>query len=106
MLHGICNTDANRQPSQTFRSLFLQESIKRGILAPSFIVSYSNSVEDITKTINAVDQALGVYKKALNMVAISIYLEIQQSRFLENSIGNRRNDQKEISSTVVVQLVA
>jgi glutamate-1-semialdehyde 2,1-aminomutase len=55
----------DRRPSQPFRTLFLQEMIRRGVLAPSFVVSYSHSDEDIDRTIEAVDGALGVYKRAL-----------------------------------------
>ncbi|HEY1802811.1 MAG TPA: glutamate-1-semialdehyde 2,1-aminomutase [Terriglobales bacterium] len=50
--------------SQSFRTLFLQELIRRGIIAPSFVVSFSHSDEDIDRTIEAVDQALAVYAKA------------------------------------------
>ena len=57
--------DAHGKPSQAFRTLFLQELIRAGILAPSFVVSFSHSNEDIDRTIDAVDQALGVYAKAL-----------------------------------------
>jgi glutamate-1-semialdehyde 2,1-aminomutase len=57
--------DSSKQPSQPFRTLFLQEIIKRGILAPSFVVSYSHSDTDIDRTIKAVDEALSVYRKAL-----------------------------------------
>ncbi|MBZ5634673.1 MAG: glutamate-1-semialdehyde 2,1-aminomutase [Acidobacteriia bacterium] len=57
--------DANGQPSQAFRTLFLQELMGRGILAPSFVVSFSHSDEDIDRTVEVVDQALGVYAKAL-----------------------------------------
>ena len=58
--------DHKKNPSQAYRALFLQEIIKRGILAPSFINSYSHSSIDIEKTIGAVHEALGVYKKALD----------------------------------------
>jgi glutamate-1-semialdehyde 2,1-aminomutase len=57
--------DNSKQPSQSFRTLFLQEIIKRGVLAPSFVVSYSHSDSDIDKTIDAVDEALSIYRKAL-----------------------------------------
>lgn len=57
--------DEEGKPSQAFRSLFLQETIGRGILAPSLVVSYTHMDEDIEKTVDAVDGALGVYKKAL-----------------------------------------
>ena len=39
--------DQEKNPSQPFRTLFLQEIIKRGILAPSLIVSYSHKDQDI-----------------------------------------------------------
>jgi len=57
--------DAEKRPSQEFRTLFLQELLKRGILAPAFIVSYSHSDRDLRRTIEAVQAALGVYRKAL-----------------------------------------
>ncbi len=54
------------QPSQEFRTLMLQETIKRGLLIPSLVVSYSHSDADIATTIEAIDQALFVYRKALS----------------------------------------
>jgi glutamate-1-semialdehyde 2,1-aminomutase len=58
--------DENKQPSQPFRTLFLQEIIKRGIIAPSLVVSYSHTDEDIEKTLEAFNEALFVYRKALD----------------------------------------
>jgi glutamate-1-semialdehyde 2,1-aminomutase len=55
----------DRQPSQPFRTLFLQELIRRGILAPSFVISYSHSNDDVDRTIEAADGALEVYARAL-----------------------------------------
>ena len=52
-------------PSQAFRTLFLQELIRGRILAPSFVVSFSHTDEDIDQTIDVVDQAFGVYASAL-----------------------------------------
>lgn len=57
--------DTKKQPSQAFRALFLQETIKRGILAPSLVVSYSHTDADIDKTVEAIHGALYVYHKAL-----------------------------------------
>jgi glutamate-1-semialdehyde 2,1-aminomutase len=57
--------DAEKHPSQPFRTLFLQEMIRHGILAPSFVISYSHSDADIEKTIQAVHAALSIYRKAL-----------------------------------------
>jgi glutamate-1-semialdehyde 2,1-aminomutase len=56
----------DRQPSQPYRTLFMQELIRRGVLAPSFVVSYSHGDEDIDRTIDAVDGALEVYRRALS----------------------------------------
>lgn len=58
--------DHDQQPSQPFRTLFLHELIQRGILAPSLIVSYSHTDEDIDKTIKAIHESLHIYRKALN----------------------------------------
>ncbi|HEX4005019.1 MAG TPA: glutamate-1-semialdehyde 2,1-aminomutase [Acidobacteriaceae bacterium] len=57
--------DDTGAPSQNLRTLFLQELIRGGILAPSFVVSFSHSDEDIDRTIDVVDRALAVYSKAL-----------------------------------------
>ncbi len=57
--------DRDGKPSQAFRTLFLQELIRRGIIAPSFVVSFSHSDADLDRTIDVVDDALGVYAKAL-----------------------------------------
>jgi len=56
----------DRQPSQSYRALFMQELIRRGVLAPSFVVSYSHTDEDIDRTVEAVDGALEIYKRALS----------------------------------------
>ncbi|HET6328357.1 MAG TPA: glutamate-1-semialdehyde 2,1-aminomutase, partial [Planctomycetaceae bacterium] len=58
--------DQAGRSSQDFRALFLQELIKRGILAPSFVVSFSHSDRDIDLTIDAVAEALSVYRRALD----------------------------------------
>ena len=57
--------DQSRQPSQAFRTLFLQETIKRGLLMPSMVVSFSHADADIDRTIDAVGEALRVYRQAL-----------------------------------------
>jgi len=66
--------DRDKTPSQSFRTLFLQELIRRRILAPSFVVSYSHSNRDIDATIAAVRESLAVYKRALEE-GIDRYLE-------------------------------
>lgn len=66
--------DVNKQPSQPFRTLFMQEMIKRGIIAPSFVVSYSHSEEDIDRTLDAAAEALAIYRDALSD-GVDKYLE-------------------------------
>ena len=63
LFYGTC--DAEGQPSQAFRALFLQETIRRGVLMPSLVVSYSHTDDDIARTVAAVDGALEVYARAL-----------------------------------------
>jgi glutamate-1-semialdehyde 2,1-aminomutase len=58
--------DQDRKQSQAFRSLFLQETIRRGVLIPSLVVSYSHTDEDIDLTVAAIDGALEVYRRALD----------------------------------------
>jgi glutamate-1-semialdehyde 2,1-aminomutase len=58
--------DEKRQPSQGFRALFMQELIRGGVLAPSFVVSMSHTENDIDFTVDAVAKALEVYRKALD----------------------------------------
>lgn len=57
--------DQDKKPSQPFRTLFMQEMVKRGIIAPSLVVSYSHSDRDIDRTVEAVAESLIVYRKAL-----------------------------------------
>ncbi len=57
--------DASGRPSQAMRSLFLQETIRRGILMTTLVVGYSHSDEDIDRTLSALDEALPVYRQAL-----------------------------------------
>ena len=58
--------DAAMRPSQPFRTLFMQELLKRRIIAPSFVVSYSHTAQDIEQTIAAVTEALVLYRRALD----------------------------------------
>ena len=58
--------DEELKPSQEFRTLFMQEMIRRGVIAPSFVVSFSHGDSDIKRTAEAVFEALVVYRKALD----------------------------------------
>jgi glutamate-1-semialdehyde 2,1-aminomutase len=66
--------DKKQEPSQAFRTLFLQETMRHGLLMPSLVISYSHSAEDIQRTIDGVTVALRVYARALEQ-GIDRYLE-------------------------------
>jgi len=58
--------DQEMHPSQPFRTLFLQETLKQGMIMPSLVVSYSHSDEDIDRSVGAIAEALVIYRKALD----------------------------------------
>ena len=58
--------DPDGQPSQHYRALLMQELIARGVLGPSLVISFSHSDDDIAKTINAFDEALAIYRAAID----------------------------------------
>jgi len=66
--------DRGLKPSQSFRTLFMQELIARGIIAPSFVLSFSHSDAEINRTAEAVHAAHAIYRKALDE-GIDKYLE-------------------------------
>jgi glutamate-1-semialdehyde 2,1-aminomutase len=43
----------------------MQEMVARGVIAPSFVVSWSHTEADIDRTVEAVAEALRVYRRAL-----------------------------------------
>ena len=53
------------QPSQAYRTLFLQELLRRGVLAQSFVISAAHTDADLAVTVDAVRGALPVYREAL-----------------------------------------
>jgi glutamate-1-semialdehyde 2,1-aminomutase len=59
--------DSQRQPSQPYRTLFLQEMLKHGFLVPSLVLSYAHSDEDISRTIEAAAESLRIYREALEV---------------------------------------
>ena len=63
MVYGT--RDAAGVPSQPFRTLFLQELLRNGVIAPSFVVSSAHTDDDVDRTVAAVDAALDVYAKAI-----------------------------------------
>jgi glutamate-1-semialdehyde 2,1-aminomutase len=58
--------DEQKKPSQPFRTLFLQETMKRGLLMPSLVVSYSHTDQDIDRTLEAIGESLRIYRQALD----------------------------------------
>jgi glutamate-1-semialdehyde 2,1-aminomutase len=67
----LCNLiyitrDQDKNRSQPFRTLFLQETIKHGLLMPSLVVSFSHTDADIDRTVEGIGEALYVYRNALN----------------------------------------
>ncbi len=64
LIFSTCDRQGNRSPA--FRTLFMQELIRRGVLGPSFVVSFSHTDVDIARTAESVSEALCVYRKALD----------------------------------------
>jgi glutamate-1-semialdehyde 2,1-aminomutase len=62
-------------PSQAFRALFMQELVARGVLAPSFVISYAHAPADVDRTLEAVDGALAVYQRALEAGSVEGLLD-------------------------------
>ena len=58
--------DAGGAPSQPYRTLFLQELVRRGVLAPSFVVTTAHTDAVVDRTVEAVAGALAVYAQALD----------------------------------------
>lgn len=57
--------DREGRPDQAFRTLFLQELIRRGVLGPSLVTSQAHAPEDVERTLEAIDGACAVYSRAL-----------------------------------------
>ncbi|MGX1804430.1 glutamate-1-semialdehyde 2,1-aminomutase [Nocardia sp. NPDC055321] len=57
--------DPNGVPAQSYRTLFLQELLDRGVLGQSFVTSAAHTGADIDLTVEAARDAAIVYRKAL-----------------------------------------
>lgn len=57
--------DAQGEPSQPYRTLFMRCLLQGGVLAPSFVVSAALSEEDVDRTAEVVADAAQVYRRAL-----------------------------------------
>jgi glutamate-1-semialdehyde 2,1-aminomutase len=58
--------DAEGNPSQEYRTLFMRQLISHGVLGPSFVVSSALTDADIERTLGAVQKACTVYRQALD----------------------------------------
>ncbi|GAB2778966.1 glutamate-1-semialdehyde 2,1-aminomutase [Hymenobacter luteus] len=58
--------DAAGQHSAALRTLFLQETMRRGLLMPSLIVNYSHTEAIIGHVLEQLHEVLGVYRRALD----------------------------------------
>ncbi|MFF2083070.1 glutamate-1-semialdehyde 2,1-aminomutase [Nocardia sp. NPDC058176] len=58
--------DAEGEPSQAFRTLFLQELLVRGVLGQSFVTSAAHDADAIDATIAACAEAAEVYRRAID----------------------------------------
>ncbi|RPD44978.1 glutamate-1-semialdehyde 2,1-aminomutase [Hymenobacter sediminis] len=58
--------DAEGQHSAALRTLFLQETMRRGLLMPSLIVNYSHTEAIIGQVLEQLHEVLGVYRRALD----------------------------------------
>jgi glutamate-1-semialdehyde 2,1-aminomutase len=66
--------DQHGEPSQSWRTLFLQELVTRGVLGQSFITSAAHTDADIDLTIAAVVEACAVYRAALDTGSVEGFL--------------------------------
>jgi len=66
--------DQDKKASQPFRTLFMQECVKRGMLAPNLVISYMHKTADVQQTLEIINEALKVYRKALDE-GVERYLE-------------------------------
>lgn len=57
--------DPHGEPSQEYRTLFLQELLRRGVLGQSFVISAAHTDADLELTLDAVVAALAVYGRAI-----------------------------------------
>ncbi|MEM0964189.1 MAG: glutamate-1-semialdehyde 2,1-aminomutase [Bacteroidota bacterium] len=66
--------DPDGNASQPFRTLFLQELTRRGVLAPSFVITTAHTDDIVDETVDAVAGALAVYVQALDAGTVDGFL--------------------------------
>jgi glutamate-1-semialdehyde 2,1-aminomutase len=67
--------DADGEPSQAYRTLFLQELLHRGVLAQSFVTSAAHTDVDVDATVAAVRDALPAYWRAIEQGSVDGLLD-------------------------------
>ncbi|MCV7230285.1 glutamate-1-semialdehyde 2,1-aminomutase [Mycolicibacterium komossense] len=67
--------DRGGAPSQAYRTLFLQELLRRGVLGQSFVTSAAHTDADIDLTVAAVRDALPVYRQAIDAGSVAGLLQ-------------------------------
>ena len=67
--------DGDGKPSQAYRTLFLQEMLRRGVLGQSFVTSAAHTDHDIEQTVDAVRGALPIYRRAIEQGSVEGLLD-------------------------------
>ena len=67
--------DSDKNPSQAYRTLFLQELLRRGVLGQSFVTSAAHTDHDIKRTVAAVCDALPLYRRAIEQGSVDGLLQ-------------------------------
>jgi glutamate-1-semialdehyde 2,1-aminomutase len=67
--------DADGDPSQCYRTLFMQELLRRGVLGQSFVTSAAHTDADVAHTVAAVRGALPSYRRAIDSRSVEGLLE-------------------------------
>ncbi|WP_067860769.1 glutamate-1-semialdehyde 2,1-aminomutase [Nocardia shimofusensis] len=62
--------DPHGHPSQPYRTLFLQEMLRRGVLGQSFVTSAAHTDTDIDHTLEACRAAAAIYARALDQGSV------------------------------------
>ena len=81
--------DAEGNPSQPFRTLFLQETIERGLFAPSFVVSEAHGEDAVDRTIEIVDAALPTTRRRSRMASSDSCADAPCNRSTDDSTDER-----------------
>jgi glutamate-1-semialdehyde 2,1-aminomutase len=93
------------QQSQEYRTLFLQELLRRGVLGQSFVISAAHTDEDLEVTVDAVRGALPVYREAMERGTVAGLLPGRpvapalRERAAPRRLGPRDQDATVVSAT-------